>query len=484
MSPGGLAEVRAGSHEARGKTIGIIGYGHIGSQVGVLAEMLGMRVLYHDVTAKLTLGNVEPAGDLDDLLERSDAVTLHVPDAPRDTIGLIGERELRRMRTGAVLINASRGKVVDLEALRGALLDGHLAGSRGGRLPRGAGRARGAVRVPPVGVDSALLTPHIGGSTEEAQAGIGREVAAKLLRYSDDGSTLSAVGFPEVTLPPQRAGARLLHVHENQPGMLGGDQRRDRPGGREHRRAVPSHRGGRRLRRDRRRGLARGGAGAPVRPARDPGDPPQPGPLLMAGTAASDLAFEAPGDEVAREIRGALAEWFHHEQRDLPWRRTRDPYAVWISEAMLQQTRVEVVLDYWPRFIAAFPDVRALARATDEAVLEAWSGLGYYRRARALQAAAARVIDEEHGGVFPTDPEEVLALPGVGPYTAGAVLSIALDLPEPIVDGNVERVFARLFHLDGVRGSGPLMRAAWSAARYFVARDGGGVCRRGSGTRP
>ena len=98
----------------------------------------------------------------------------------------------------------------------------------------------------------------------------------------------------------------------------------------------------------------------------------------MAGTAASDLAFEAPGDEVAREIRGALAEWFHHEQRDLPWRRTRDPYAVWISEAMLQQTRVEVVLDYWPRFIAAFPDVRALARATDEAVLEAWSGLGYY----------------------------------------------------------------------------------------------------------
>ena len=118
----------AGSHEARGKTIGIIGYGHIGSQVGVLAEMLGMRVLYHDVTAKLPLGNVEPARDLDDLLERSDAVTLHVPDAP-DTIGLIGERELRRMRTGAVLINASRGKVVDLEALRGALLDGHLAGA-------------------------------------------------------------------------------------------------------------------------------------------------------------------------------------------------------------------------------------------------------------------------------------------------------------------------------------------------------------------
>ena len=210
----------AGSHEARGKTIGIVGYGHIGSQVGVLAEMLGMRVLYHDVTTKLPLGNVEPARDLDDLLERSDAVTLHVPDAP-DTIGLIGERELRRMRPGAVLINASRGKVVDLEALRGALVGGHLAGAAVDVFPEEPASREASFASPLVGVDSALLTPHIGGSTEEAQAGIGREVAAKLLRYSDDGSTLSAVGFPEVTLPPQRAGARLLHVHENQPGMLG-----------------------------------------------------------------------------------------------------------------------------------------------------------------------------------------------------------------------------------------------------------------------
>lgn len=190
----------------------------------------------------------------------------------------------------------------------------------------------------------------------------------------------------------------------------------------------------------------------------------------MARSAASELTFDAPGDERAGEIRGALAEWFHHRQRDLPWRQTRDPYAVWISEAMLQQTRVEVVLDYWPRFMRTFPDVGSLASATDEAVLEAWSGLGYYRRARALQAAA-QVIVEEHGGVFPSDPKEVLALPGVGPYTAGAVLSIALDLPEPIVDGNVERVFSRLFRIDGVRGSGPLMRAAWSAARFFIERE-------------
>ncbi|MEC8496291.1 MAG: NAD(P)-dependent oxidoreductase, partial [Planctomycetota bacterium] len=201
-------------------TIGIVGYGHIGSQVGVLAEMLGMRVLYHDVSAKLPLGNVEAARDLDDLLERSDAVTLHVPDAP-DTIGLIGESQLRRMRPGAVLINASRGKVVDLDALRSALLGGHLAGAAVDVFPEEPASREVPFASPLLGVDSVLLTPHIGGSTEEAQAGIGREVAAKLLRYSDDGSTLSAVGFPEVTLPTQRAGARLLHVHENQPGMLG-----------------------------------------------------------------------------------------------------------------------------------------------------------------------------------------------------------------------------------------------------------------------
>lgn len=210
----------AGSHEARGKTIGIVGYGHIGSQVGVLAEMLGMRVLYHDVESKLPLGNVESAHGLGDLLERSDAVTLHVPDTP-DTVGMIGEEEIRRMRPGAVLLNASRGKVVDLEALRDALRSGHLAGAAVDVFPEEPASKEAPFSSPLVGIDSALLTPHIGGSTEEAQAGIGREVAAKLLRYSDDGSTLSAVGFPEVTLPAQRAGARLLHVHENQPGMLG-----------------------------------------------------------------------------------------------------------------------------------------------------------------------------------------------------------------------------------------------------------------------
>lgn len=209
-----------GSHEARGKTLGIVGYGHIGSQVGVLAEMLGMRVIYHDVLSKLPLGNVETAAGLGDLLERSDVVTLHVPDTA-ETAGMIGEAEIRRMRPGSVLLNASRGTVVDLDAVAAALRGGHLAGAAVDVFPKEPASKDATFSSPLVGIDSALLTPHIGGSTEEAQAGIGREVAGKLLRYSDDGSTLSAVGFPEVTLPAQKACARLLHVHENQPGMLG-----------------------------------------------------------------------------------------------------------------------------------------------------------------------------------------------------------------------------------------------------------------------
>lgn len=208
-----------GSHEARGKTIGVVGYGHIGCQVGVLAEMLGLRVIYHDIEPKLSLGNAETAAGLDDLLGRSDVVTLHVPDTA-ESIGMIGARELGLMRDGSVLINASRGKVVDLEALRAELISTRLAGAAVDVFPEEPGAVGALFESPLAGLDNALLTPHIGGSTEEAQAGIGREVATKLLRYSDDGSTLSAVGFPEVTLPPQRAGARLLHVHENQPGML------------------------------------------------------------------------------------------------------------------------------------------------------------------------------------------------------------------------------------------------------------------------
>lgn len=208
-----------GSHEARGRTIGIIGYGHIGSQVGVLAEMLGMRAIYHDVDSKLSLGNAEAARGLNDLLAKSDVVTLHVPDTP-ETVRMIGAAEIARMRPGAVLLNASRGNVVDLDALRASLESGHLAGTAVDVFPEEPKAKGQRFDAPLVGLDNALLTPHIGGSTEEAQAGIGREVVEKLLRYSDDGSTLSAVGFPELTLPRQSSGARLLHVHENRPGML------------------------------------------------------------------------------------------------------------------------------------------------------------------------------------------------------------------------------------------------------------------------
>jgi len=167
-----------------------------------------------------------------------------------------------------------------------------------------------------------------------------------------------------------------------------------------------------------------------------------------------------------------LLTWYRAHARDLPWRRTRDPYAVWISEAMLQQTRVETVVDYWRRFLARFPRVEDLAAASEDEVLALWSGLGYYRRARSL-VAAARAIVAEHGGRFPRDPAAARALPGVGPYTAGAVLSIAHDLPEALVDGNVERVFGRLLGLELAAGSAELRRRAWEIARELVPRRGG-----------
>ncbi|MEL6431275.1 MAG: phosphoglycerate dehydrogenase [Planctomycetota bacterium] len=210
----------AGSHEVRGKTLGIVGYGHIGAQVGVLAEGLGMRVLFHDVVPKLALGNAESSRGLADLLARSDAVTLHVPETP-ETRDMVGERELDAMREGAVLLNASRGNVVDIDALVAALDSGRLAGAAIDVFPTEPKTPAEAFVSPLVGRDDVILTPHVGGSTEEAQAGIGTEVADKLVRYSDDGSTQASVGFPEVVLPSQSSGARLLHVHENRPGMLG-----------------------------------------------------------------------------------------------------------------------------------------------------------------------------------------------------------------------------------------------------------------------
>jgi D-3-phosphoglycerate dehydrogenase len=216
---GGWSKSAAGSHEARGKTIGIVGYGHIGTQVGLLAEALGMQVLYHDIETKLALGNARAAADLGDLLARSDVVTLHVPETPA-TQWMIGAREIARMKPGAHLINASRGTVVEIEPLSAALREGRLGGAAVDVFPSEPKGNDEAFESALRGLDNVILTPHVGGSTLEAQDNIGIEVAAKLVRYSDNGSTLSAVNFPEVSLPEHDGSHRLLHIHRNVPGML------------------------------------------------------------------------------------------------------------------------------------------------------------------------------------------------------------------------------------------------------------------------
>jgi len=165
--------------------------------------------------------------------------------------------------------------------------------------------------------------------------------------------------------------------------------------------------------------------------------------------------------------RRALLDWYRAHRRDLPWRRTRDPYAIWISEAMLQQTRVETVIPYWERFLTRFPDVAALADAGDDAVIEAWAGLGYYSRARNLHRAA-QVMMERHGGALPDDPEALRALPGVGRYTAGAVASIAFDRPEAVVDGNVARVLTRLLGIDEEVSSRAVQTRLWEEAAQLA----------------
>ncbi len=209
----------AGSHEVRGKTLGIIGYGHIGTQVGVLAEALGMRVLFHDIETKLALGNAQPAAGLDDLLARADIVTLHVPETAA-TRWMIDAERIAKMKPGAHLINAARGNVVVIAALDAALRSGHIAGAAVDVFPTEPKANSDCFESPLAAHDNVLLTPHIGGSTLEAQDNIGVEVAAKLVRYSDNGSTLSAVNFPEVTLPEHPGSLRLLHIHRNVPGVL------------------------------------------------------------------------------------------------------------------------------------------------------------------------------------------------------------------------------------------------------------------------
>jgi len=209
-----------GSREVRGKTLGIVGYGNIGSQLSNLAEAMGMRVIYFDHTDKLRHGNTEPVETLAELLGSSDVVSLHVPETPA-TANMIGAREIGRMKQDAYLINNSRGTVVDLDALATALRDGRLAGAAVDVFPVEPASNADRFVSPLQGLPNVILTPHIGGSTEEAQDRIGGEVARKLIDYSDVGSTFGAVNFPQVQMPARPTGTRFIHVHRNIPGVLG-----------------------------------------------------------------------------------------------------------------------------------------------------------------------------------------------------------------------------------------------------------------------
>jgi len=212
-------KVAVGAHEVRGRTIGIVGYGHIGSQVGVLAESFGMRVLFYDVMAKLPMGNNRSLPKLDALLEQSDFVTLHVPETPQ-TKNMIGVPELARMKSGACLLNASRGTVVQIEALAAALQSGHIGGAAVDVYPAEPAANSDDFESALRGLPNVILTPHIGGSTEEAQEAIGREVSASLMKFVNQGATTGAVNFPQVELPMAPRTHRMLNIHRNVPGVL------------------------------------------------------------------------------------------------------------------------------------------------------------------------------------------------------------------------------------------------------------------------
>jgi D-3-phosphoglycerate dehydrogenase len=209
-----------GAHEIRGKTLGLVGYGHIGSQVSVLAESFGMRVIYHDAVKKLPLGNSHPEESLDDLLRKADFVSLHVPDTAQ-TRDLIAAKELALMKPGAYLINASRGSVVNIRDLAASLKSGHIGGAAIDVFPQEPASNKEGFKSELQGLANVILTPHIGGSTEEAQEAIGLEVAQSFLNYLKKGSTRGAVNFPNVDLPILHKGShRLLNVHQNVPGVL------------------------------------------------------------------------------------------------------------------------------------------------------------------------------------------------------------------------------------------------------------------------
>ena len=203
----------------RGKTVGIIGYGHIGSQVGVLAENMGMRVVSYDIRTTLPMGNNRAVGSLDELFDEADFVTLHVPETP-ETRMMIGKAELAAMKKGACLLNLSRGSVVDIAALADALKAKHIGGAAIDVYPEEPEGNTDDFKTPLQGLPNVILTPHIGGSTLEAQANIGREVGTSLIRLTNAGATTGAVNFPQIELPPKRETHRVLNVHKNVPGVL------------------------------------------------------------------------------------------------------------------------------------------------------------------------------------------------------------------------------------------------------------------------
>ncbi|HHF6634403.1 TPA: phosphoglycerate dehydrogenase [Haemophilus influenzae] len=208
-----------GSYEVRSKKLGIIGYGHIGSQLSIIAESLGMDVYFYDIENKLPLGNAKQVRSLEELLSSCDVVSLHVPELP-STKNLMNATRIAQLKQGAILINAARGTVVDIDALAQALKDGKLQGAAIDVFPVEPASINEEFVSPLREFDNVILTPHIGGSTAEAQENIGFEVAGKFVKYSDNGSTLSSVNFPEVSLPEHEGTKRLLHIHENRPGIL------------------------------------------------------------------------------------------------------------------------------------------------------------------------------------------------------------------------------------------------------------------------
>lgn len=210
-----------GATEVRGKVLGIVGYGHIGTQVSILAEAMGMKVRYFDIVDKLALGNAEPCASLSELLSVSDVVSLHVPQTPQ-TDNMFSHAEFFAMKKGAFFINAARGSVVDIDALKTALDQGQIAGAALDVFPKEPADKSEEFISPLRGMTNLILTPHIGGSTLEAQANIGLEVAERLVKYSDNGSTLGAVNCVEVSLPVQESGktTRFMHIHKNVPGVL------------------------------------------------------------------------------------------------------------------------------------------------------------------------------------------------------------------------------------------------------------------------